>query len=179
MALVVKNTLPMQETQETWVQSLGQEDPLEEGSWKRAQDSEKTFFSFFKGETRALWTLKPSSHREEEAEDPVEKESLIQGGLREDRIHRGPEHRLGLTLMAGASTSSFPHRNRRRSRWEKSKLADRFCIHIWASSQQAAYELLWNTKPGPALTRSDLEDGAGDGGVKFQTRGGYFREWTS
>ena len=54
MALVVKNTLPMQETQETWVQSLGQEDPLEEGSWKRAQDSEKTFFSFFKGETRAL-----------------------------------------------------------------------------------------------------------------------------
>ena len=30
MALVVKN-LPLQETYETWVQSLGQEDPLEEG----------------------------------------------------------------------------------------------------------------------------------------------------
>ena len=29
-ALVVKN-LPVQETYETWVQSLGQEDPLEEG----------------------------------------------------------------------------------------------------------------------------------------------------
>ena len=27
---VVKNPLPVQETQETWVQSLGQEDPLEE-----------------------------------------------------------------------------------------------------------------------------------------------------
>ena len=27
---VVKNHLPMQETQETWVRSLGQEDPLEE-----------------------------------------------------------------------------------------------------------------------------------------------------
>ena len=26
---VVKNHLPMQETQETWVRSLGQEDPLE------------------------------------------------------------------------------------------------------------------------------------------------------
>ena len=31
VALVVKNLLPMQETEETWVQSLGQEDPLEEG----------------------------------------------------------------------------------------------------------------------------------------------------
>ena len=40
--------LPMQEMQETWVQSLGEEDPLEEGSWKRVQDSEKTFFSFLK-----------------------------------------------------------------------------------------------------------------------------------
>ena len=28
---VVKNLLAMQEPQETWVQSLGQEDPLEEG----------------------------------------------------------------------------------------------------------------------------------------------------
>ena len=28
-ALVVKNRLPGQETQETWVPSLGQEDPLE------------------------------------------------------------------------------------------------------------------------------------------------------
>ena len=28
---VVKNPLAMQETQETWVRSLGQEDPLEEG----------------------------------------------------------------------------------------------------------------------------------------------------
>ena len=27
---MVKNYLPMQKTQETWVQSLGQEDPLEE-----------------------------------------------------------------------------------------------------------------------------------------------------
>ena len=31
MVLVVKNPLPMQETQEMWVQSLGWEDPLEEG----------------------------------------------------------------------------------------------------------------------------------------------------
>ena len=30
VVLVVKNSLPMQETQETWVWSLGQEDPLEE-----------------------------------------------------------------------------------------------------------------------------------------------------
>ena len=30
MVLVVKNQLPMQETQETWVPPLGQEDPLEE-----------------------------------------------------------------------------------------------------------------------------------------------------
>ena len=30
MAQWVKNTLAMQETQETWVQSLNQEDPLEE-----------------------------------------------------------------------------------------------------------------------------------------------------
>ena len=30
VVLVGKNLLPMQETQETWVQSLGQEDPLEE-----------------------------------------------------------------------------------------------------------------------------------------------------
>ena len=30
-ALVVKNLLPIQETQETQVKSLGQEDPLEEG----------------------------------------------------------------------------------------------------------------------------------------------------
>ena len=29
--LVVITHLPMQKTQETWVQSLGQEDPLEEG----------------------------------------------------------------------------------------------------------------------------------------------------
>ena len=28
---MVKNLLPIQETQETWVQSLGQEDPLEKG----------------------------------------------------------------------------------------------------------------------------------------------------
>ena len=28
---VVKNLLAMQEMQETWVQSMGQEDPLEEG----------------------------------------------------------------------------------------------------------------------------------------------------
>ena len=31
MAQWVKNPPAMQETQETWVQSLGQEDPLEEG----------------------------------------------------------------------------------------------------------------------------------------------------
>ena len=31
VVLVVKNHLPMQETSEMWVQSLGQEDPLEEG----------------------------------------------------------------------------------------------------------------------------------------------------
>ena len=31
VALVVKNQPAMQEQQETWVQSLGQEDPLEEG----------------------------------------------------------------------------------------------------------------------------------------------------
>ena len=31
MALVVKNPPAMQETQQTWVQSLGQEGPLEEG----------------------------------------------------------------------------------------------------------------------------------------------------
>ena len=31
MALVVKNPPGTQETQETWVLSLGQEDPLEEG----------------------------------------------------------------------------------------------------------------------------------------------------
>ena len=30
VALVVKNRLPVQQTQETWVRSLGQEDPLEE-----------------------------------------------------------------------------------------------------------------------------------------------------
>ena len=30
MTLVVKNHLPMQQTQETWVRSLGWEDPLEE-----------------------------------------------------------------------------------------------------------------------------------------------------
>ena len=30
VVLVGKNLLPMQETQETWVRSLGQEDPLEE-----------------------------------------------------------------------------------------------------------------------------------------------------
>ena len=30
MALVVKNRLPVQETQETWARSLGWEDPLEE-----------------------------------------------------------------------------------------------------------------------------------------------------
>ena len=30
MALVVKNRLPVQQTQETWVRSLGREDPLEE-----------------------------------------------------------------------------------------------------------------------------------------------------
>ena len=30
MALVIKNPPAMQETQETWVGSLGQEDPLEE-----------------------------------------------------------------------------------------------------------------------------------------------------
>ena len=32
VALVVKNPPAMQETQEIWVQSLGQEDPLEEGT---------------------------------------------------------------------------------------------------------------------------------------------------
>ena len=32
MVLVVKNCLPVQETQETRVQSLGREDPLEEGT---------------------------------------------------------------------------------------------------------------------------------------------------
>ena len=31
MALVVKNSPPVQETQEMWVQSLDWEDPLEEG----------------------------------------------------------------------------------------------------------------------------------------------------
>ena len=31
MAQMVKNLPPMQETQETWVQPLGQEEPLEEG----------------------------------------------------------------------------------------------------------------------------------------------------
>ena len=31
MAQVVENLPPVQETQETWVQSLGREDPLEEG----------------------------------------------------------------------------------------------------------------------------------------------------
>ena len=31
VALVVKNLPTMQESQETWVRSLGQEDPLEEG----------------------------------------------------------------------------------------------------------------------------------------------------
>ena len=30
MALVVKTCLPMQEMQETWVQTMGREDPLEE-----------------------------------------------------------------------------------------------------------------------------------------------------
>ena len=39
VTLVAKNPLPMQETQEMWVQSLNQEDPLEEGIcgslWKR------------------------------------------------------------------------------------------------------------------------------------------------
>ena len=30
VALVVKNRLPVQQTQETWVRSLGREDPLEE-----------------------------------------------------------------------------------------------------------------------------------------------------
>ena len=42
VALVVKNPPPMQEMQETWVRSLGQEDPLEEGM---ASD-----FSIFAGE---------------------------------------------------------------------------------------------------------------------------------
>ena len=32
VALVVRNPPAMQETQEIWVQSLGQEDPLEEGT---------------------------------------------------------------------------------------------------------------------------------------------------
>ena len=32
LAQMVKNLPPMQETQETWVQSLGQEEPLEEGT---------------------------------------------------------------------------------------------------------------------------------------------------
>ena len=32
MAQQVKNLLAMQETQEPWVQSLGQEDPMEEGT---------------------------------------------------------------------------------------------------------------------------------------------------
>ena len=31
IGLVVKNLLPLQETSETWVQSLGWEDPQEEG----------------------------------------------------------------------------------------------------------------------------------------------------
>ena len=43
---VVKNLLSLQETQETWFQSLGQEDPLEEGM--------ATHFSFLA--SRIPWT---------------------------------------------------------------------------------------------------------------------------
>ena len=150
---------------------------LEEGTGFR-----KDLLFFFKGETRALWILKTSSHREEEAEDSGEKESLIWGGLREDNTERTGA-KVGTHPDAGASTSSFPHRNTRRSRWGKKQTGWQI-LHTHLSYFSAgSLWLLWNTKPGPAVTRSDLEDGAGGGGggqcVKFQTRGGYFREWPS
>ena len=47
---VVKNPLAMQETQETWVQPLGQEDPLEE---KKATHSSISAW-------RIPWTEEPS-----------------------------------------------------------------------------------------------------------------------
>ena len=48
---VVKNLLAMQEPQETWVQSLGQEDPLEEGM--------ATHYSILAW--RTPWTEEPGS----------------------------------------------------------------------------------------------------------------------
>ena len=45
----VENSPAMQETQETWVQSLGQEDPLEEGT--------ATHFSILAW--RISWTVEP------------------------------------------------------------------------------------------------------------------------
>jgi len=46
MAQRVKNPSAIQETQETWVQSLGQEDPLEEGNGTVLQYS-YLFFRFY------------------------------------------------------------------------------------------------------------------------------------
>ena len=46
---MVNNPLGMQETQETWVQSLGQEDPLEEGM--------ATYSSILAG--KVPWTEEP------------------------------------------------------------------------------------------------------------------------
>ena len=48
---MVKNLLAMQEPQETWVQSLGQEDPLEEGM--------ATHYSILAW--RTPWTEEPGS----------------------------------------------------------------------------------------------------------------------
>ena len=48
---VVKNLLAMQEPQETWLQSLGQEDPLEEGM--------ATHYSILAW--RTPWTEEPGS----------------------------------------------------------------------------------------------------------------------
>ena len=48
---MVKNMLAMQEPQETWVQSLGQEDPLEEGM--------ATHYSILAW--RTPWTEEPGS----------------------------------------------------------------------------------------------------------------------
>ena len=50
VVLVGKNLLPMQETQETWVRSLGQEDPLQKGM---ATHSSILVW-------RVQWTEKPS-----------------------------------------------------------------------------------------------------------------------
>ena len=48
VALVVKNPLPMKEIQETWVQSIGQEDPLEKGkiAWRRDRLPSPVFLGF-------------------------------------------------------------------------------------------------------------------------------------